>query len=142
MQSERWANIGREILFSARSELYMNLAVSRRRTRGAAGAGRLRDELARDRCKDAVFQRRVACARFERAARASTAPICTRSFTVCCAIRRKCAAATAISVARVRHCGRKPARQSGYRCLAPDKTSVRPAQPLPLAARHMPVLIS
>lgn len=25
MQSERWANIGREILFSARSELYMNL---------------------------------------------------------------------------------------------------------------------
>ena len=25
MQSERWANIGREILFSARSEVYMNL---------------------------------------------------------------------------------------------------------------------
>ena len=25
MQSERWANIGRETLFSARSELYMSL---------------------------------------------------------------------------------------------------------------------
>ena len=39
-QSERWRSIGREILFSARTELYMGLPLSGRGARRARGRGR------------------------------------------------------------------------------------------------------
>lgn len=117
-------------------------AVSRRRTRGAAGAGRLRDELGsrpmQRRCISAARGLRSASSA---AARASTAPICTRSFTVCCAIRRKCAAATAIS-GRSRATLRSKACSTVWITAASrrTKTSVRRRSLYRSLHKHMPVL--
>ena len=103
MQSERWANIGREILFSARSELYMNLPF----LDGALAALPVQDgfetsSLATD-AKALYFSGAWLAQRFERS--------------------------------RVRHCGRKPARQSGLPLPRAGQDLGAAAQPLPLAAR-------
>ena len=102
MQSARWAEIGREILFSARSELYMNLPF----LDGALASLPVRDgfdtsSLATD-AKSLFFSGAWLAQRFERLADGEvvvvdTLPaICTRCFTVCCGIRPKCTAVTAI----------------------------------------------
>ena len=126
MQSERWANIGREILFSARSELYMNLPF----LDGALAALPVQDgfetsSLATD-AKTLYFSGAWLAQRFERS-RTSV----NRAY-----------------LHTVFHCLlRHPAKMRGrdrdlwslacdiaveslldsldYRCLAPDKTSVR-----------------
>ena len=86
-QSERWNALGREILFSARTELYMSLPF----LDAALSALAVSDGFDTD---DRFV---VGCpAGWNAAARASTAPTCTACFTVCCAIPPKRTAATAI----------------------------------------------
>lgn len=141
MQSERWANIGREILFSARSELYMNLPF----LDGALAAlpvqnGFETSSLATD-TKALYFSGAWLAQRFERS-RTSV----NRAY-----------------LHTVFHCLlRHPAKMRGrdrdlwslacdiaveslldsldYRCLAPDKTSVRRRSLYRSLHKHMPVL--
>lgn len=141
MQSERWANIGREILFSARSELYMNLPF----LDGALAALPVQDgfetsSLATD-AKALYFSGAWLAQRFERS-RTSV----NRAY-----------------LHTVFHCLlRHPAKMRGrdrdlwslacdiaveslldsldYRCLAPDKTSVRRRSLYRSLHEHMPVL--
>lgn len=141
MQSERWANIGREILFSARSELYMNLPF----LDGALAALPVQDgfetsSLATD-AKALYFSGAWLAQRFERS-RTSV----NRAY-----------------LHTVFHCLlRHPAKMRGrdrdlwsltcdiaveslldsldYRCLTPDKTSVRRRSLYRSLHEHMPVL--
>ena len=111
-------------------------AVSRRRTRGAAGAGRLRDELARDRCKGAVFQRRVACAALRAQPHERQPRLSAHGLSLSAAPSGENARPRPRSlVARVRYCSRKPARQSGLPLPHAGQDLGAAAQPLPLAAR-------
>ena len=141
MQSERWANIGRELLFSARSELYMNLPF----LDGALASLPVRDgfdtsSLATD-AKSLFFSGAWLAQHFERS-RTSV----NRAY-----------------LHTVFHCLlRHPAKMRGrdrdlwslacdiaveslldsldYRCLAPDKTSVRRRSLYRSLHEHMPVL--
>ena len=141
MQSERWANIGREILFSARSELYMNLPF----LDGALAALPVQDgfetsSLATD-AKALYFSGAWLAQRFERS-RTSV----NRAY-----------------LHTVFHCLlRHPAKMRGrdrdlwslacdiaveslldsldYRCLTPDKPSVRRRSLYRSLREHMPVL--
>ena len=111
-------------------------AVSRRRTRGAAGAGRLRDELARDRCKGAVFQRRVACTALRAQPHERQPRLSAHGLSLSAAPSGENARPRPRSlVARVRYCSRKPARQSGLPLPHAGQDLGAAAQPLPLAAR-------
>ena len=141
MQSERWANIGREILFSARSELYMNLPF----LDGALAALPVQDgfetsSLATD-AKALYFSGAWLAQRFERSRTGVNRAYLHTVF----------------------HCLlRHPAKMRGrdrdlwslacdiaveslldsldYRCLAPDKTSVRRRSLYRSLHEHMPVL--
>ena len=133
MQSERWANIGREILFSARSELYMNLPF----LDGALAALPVQDgfessSLATD-AKALYFSGAWLAQRFERSRTSVNRAYLHTVFH--CLLRHPAKMRPRSLVARVRHCGRKPARQSGLPLPRAGQDLGAAAQPLPLAAR-------
>lgn len=135
MQSERWANIGREILFSARSELYMNLPF----LDGALAALPVQDgfetsSLATD-AKALYFSGAWLAQRFERSRTSVNRAYLHTVFHCLRAIGENARPRPRSLVARVRHCGRKPARQSGLPLPRAGQDLGAAAQPLPLAAQ-------
>lgn len=136
MQSERWANIGREILFSARSELYMNLPF----LDGALAALPVQDgfetsSLATD-AKALYFSGAWLAQRFERSRTERQPRLSAHGLSLSVAPSGENARPRPRSlVARVRYCSRKPARQSGLPLPHAGQDLGAAAQPLPLAAR-------
>ena len=127
-QSARWTlHRARNPVFRPHRTVH-EPAVPRFRAGGAACGRRLRYTHARYRHARAVFQRCLAGRSSTSApARTSTAPICTRCSTVCCAIpERHADAMPTWRDSVVRYCGRKHAGFAGLPpACRPEKVSVR-----------------